>query len=281
MIVYCVNAFTKDGSGGNGAGVVLLESPLSDGVKTQIAKTMGYSETAFVSTSTVADFKLEYFTPEGEVPLCGHATIGTFVVLNSLKKIKKPINTIQTKAGVLEVTVDGDGTVFMEQTLPEYGVVLEKTMVESCFQPLELAKAYPVQLVSTGLMDILMPVDGAAALATMTPDFPAITALSKAENCVGIHGFALVNQPELTAICRNFAPLYGIDEEAATGTSNCALACYLFRYGLVQNDYVFEQGYNLGSVSRICVRLDYTGETITKVSVGGSGKLLEKVTINI
>ena len=43
-----------------------------------IAKQLGYAETAFISESEIADYKIEYFTPKEEVDLCGHATIGSF-----------------------------------------------------------------------------------------------------------------------------------------------------------------------------------------------------------
>ena len=77
MDVYVASAFSKDNRGGNKAGVVLQQARLNEAEKTEIALLMGYSETAFVANSELADFKLEYFTSVGEVPLCGHATIGT------------------------------------------------------------------------------------------------------------------------------------------------------------------------------------------------------------
>ena len=52
-----------------------------------IAKDLGYSETAFLMESDVADFKIRRFTPTEEVPLCGHATIATFSILNSLGRL--------------------------------------------------------------------------------------------------------------------------------------------------------------------------------------------------
>ncbi|MBE7725257.1 MAG: PhzF family phenazine biosynthesis protein [Enterocloster citroniae] len=64
---------------------------------------------------------------------------------------------------------------------------------------------------------------------------------------------------------------YGIKEESATGTSNCALACYLYRYGLKQPGYVFEQGRNLNSISRIYVRVEGGDDAVSGVSVGGYG----------
>ena len=94
MKVYVVSAFCMNGS--------------------------GYSETVFLSDSGKADFKLEYFTPKGEVPLCGHATIASFIVLRELGRLKKSEYTIETAAGLLKVWIDGDGLVFMEQNSPSF-----------------------------------------------------------------------------------------------------------------------------------------------------------------
>ena len=86
-----------------------------------------------------------------------------------------------------------------------------------------------------------------------------------------LEGLSLAKEMGLTAICRNFAPLYGIDEESATGTSNCALACYLYQYGLRQSRYVFEQGHNLNSISRIYVHVEGDSHAVSGVRVGGYG----------
>ena len=62
MDVYVANAFSKDNKGGNKAGVVLQQACLNEAEKTKTAFLLGYSETAFVFDSELADFKLEYFT---------------------------------------------------------------------------------------------------------------------------------------------------------------------------------------------------------------------------
>ena len=92
--VYVVSAFSKENKGGNKAGVVLNRAELSVSQKMGIAKELGYSETAFVTNSAVADYKIEYFTPTDEVPLCGHATIATFALLYHLQMLKKIVKTI-------------------------------------------------------------------------------------------------------------------------------------------------------------------------------------------
>ena len=79
--VYVASAFCKDKKGGNKAGVVFDDNILSDDDKKNIAKQLGYAETAFISKSDKADYCIRYFTPAEEVPLCGHATIASFGVL--------------------------------------------------------------------------------------------------------------------------------------------------------------------------------------------------------
>lgn len=279
VTIYIVSAFSKNGTGGNRAGVVLNSHHLSRQKKQRIAAELGYSETAFVSESECADFKLEYFTPSDEVPLCGHATIGTFVVLKSLHRLEKSVYTIETKSGILEVRIDENGLIFMEQNAPEFYQILTAKELEGCFLvgSKELySVTMPIQIVSTGLKDILLPMSDVETLEKMIPDFEMISKVSKEKKCVGIHAFSIVKDSEVTAVCRNFAPLYGITEESATGTSCCALACYLYQYGVKQNQYIFEQGRNLNSVSEIYVNIEQKDGIITGVYVGGDGYLVEK-----
>ena len=108
-----------------------------------------------------------------------------------------------------------------------------------------------------------------------------IANLSREKNAVGVHAFTLTTESGVTAICRNFAPLYGIDEESATGTASCALACYLFKYHRQQPQYIFEQGHNMGAISRIVVNLSYHGNVIDSVFVGGYGYLLGKKSLPV
>ena len=270
--VYVASAFSKDDMGGNRAGVVLAGPDLNEAEKTGIAYQLGYPETAFVSESGRADLKLEYFTPTGEVPLCGHATVGTFVVLRHLHMLDKPCYTIETKSGILRVTAGEDGLILMEQNAPRFYETLDKADLQRCLCPDIIADDMPVQIVSTGLKDILVPISSPAALGYMIPDFAEVSRLSREKDCVGVHAFSLMKEAgELTAVCRNFAPLYGINEESATGTSNCALACYLYQYGLRQSRYVFEQGHNLNSISRIYVHVEGDSHAVSGVRVGGYG----------
>jgi len=244
--VYEVHAFTNDGCGGNAAGVVIQPevSSLTEAQMLDISARMGFSETAFVMKSDQADYKVRFFTPTDEVDLCGHATIGTFWLLEHLGHLKGRGELVQeTKAGLLKIRTTSD-EILMEQATPEFGQILEP---DEIFWSLGLseddqAAGLPVQIVSTGLKDILVPVSNIEALRRIRPDIEDIRKISEVYGVTGYHCFALEAEHDLvpetghqrvTAWCRNFAPLFGIDEESATGTSNGALAAYLSGYGAV------------------------------------------------
>ena len=276
MDVYVASAFSKNDSGGNKAGVVIDGAYLTAVQKLKIAKELGYSETAFVLNSSAADYKLEYYTPTDEVPLCGHATIAAFYILKLLNMLEKQDYKIETKAGILRIHVKENGMIFMEQNLPEYFEVLKLDVFSGCLEYQFIDSSLPIQIVSTGLKDIMLPIDTMEHLVDLAPNFELMTDLSMEKDVVGVHAFTLTKDSNVTAICRNFAPRFGIDEESATGTSNCALACYLFKYYEKKTQYVFEQGHNLGEVSRIEVNIEYHDDVIDSVFVGGYGRLVCK-----
>ena len=87
MEAYVMDAFSTRLFGGNQAGVVLPDRPLTDAEMQQIAAEFKHSETAFVTRSPDGSVTLRYFTPAGEVELCGHATIASFALLCALGRI--------------------------------------------------------------------------------------------------------------------------------------------------------------------------------------------------
>ena len=182
-------------------------------------------------------------------------------------------NTGVTVAPPDNIRIEKDGMIFMEQNHPTYFETLKPEIFAECFENRFIDTALPIQIVSTGLKDVMLPVISKDHLEKLNPQFINMANLCRKLDVVGIHAFALTNNADTTAICRNFAPLYGINEESATGTSNCALACYLFKHYKQQSQYVFEQGFNLGSASRLIVNITQHDSTIDTVSVGGYGYL--------
>lgn len=277
--VYIASAFTKDNLGGNKAGVVFMDTKLTSKQKMSIARELGFAETAFVTSSSSADYKLEYFTPKEEVDLCGHATIATFTTLDYLGNLTKDTYRIETNSGILDITIH-ESTILMQQNTPIFDVSLVPESISNSFDLALLEGAYPIQIVSTGLRDIMVPIKSFAALSQLTADFQEIENISATYNVIGMHLFAIEGN---RIICRNFAPLYDINEEAATGTSNAALASYLYNHDILrQNDYIFEQGYELNAPSEIKVHLTTDAKhQITRVQVGGTGNFTELRTLTV
>lgn len=271
--LYQVTAFPKSKQGGNKAGVVIDADWMNEFDMQQVAFRVGFSETAFVLKSDVADFKLRFFTPTNEVDLCGHATIATFNLLRDLGHITVGKYTQETKAGILDIDVC-ESDVFMEQNNPKYFEFVDPKEVEQCFDEDNfVASGLPVRVLSTGVKEIFLPVKSVDLLHSLTPNFTNIIALSKEYGVIGIHAFALAE--DCDAYSRNFAPIVGINEESATGTSNGALGCYLNNYVTTdKTDFVLRQGYSMGMPSEIICTIKKDNDSIVQVLVGGTAVML-------
>ncbi len=279
MKLYIVDAFTDTLFSGNQAGVALL-APGEDFPPAvfmrQVAAELKHSETAFVKTLTHDTFQIRYFTPVEEVDLCGHATIASFTVLHQEKLITEGSHTAVTLAGKLHITVSQE-VIWMDMTEPrelrnfseEESVALYQAYgLDLSHQP----KGLTPKIITTGLSDILLPVNCYDVLVEANQRTVPVTRLSSAYEAVGFHLFYVSPEDNVTAHCRNFAPLYGIDEESATGTANGALTYYLYQYGLIRpkEENTFIQGESMGKPSVIKSRLTLENNKVL-IRIGGTG----------
>ncbi len=282
---YC-KSFCEGANGGNLAGIVLDADDLTKQEMQKIATLLGFSETAFILKSHHKDydFKTLFFTPNQQIDICGHAIIAAYTLMRNFDMVEKRTYSHLTEAGRFELEINE--MVFAEVQLPEFYSVIEdiKEITESLgIKEDDLMEGLPVQIVSTGLKDLFIPVKNMEKLFSIKADDEKIKEISEKYDVVGYHVFTLdTKQKESTAHCRNFAPLYGINEESATGTSNSALACYLHHYDALEKTsdrtLSFEQGYVMNEPSKIYVKLDIKNHEIKKVKVGGCvGDVKEKI----
>ena len=276
MKFYIVDAFTDEPFGGNTAGVVLLNGDFpSDELMQQVAAELRYSETAFVQQQDYDEFTVRYFTPVGEVDLCGHATIATFSLLNQLGMVNDQVPVVNhTLAGDLKVKFGCH--VMMQMAAPrvlEVPLDIDRLHRIMAGEKPQHWPEMPIEVVSTGLPDIMMPMASVDALNAMRPDMAALAAYSIELDVVGVHAFAL-SDDGYTAHVRNFGPRYDIPEESATGTANAALTHYLQRRGLVKrgDDCRFLQGETMGRPSVVATTVDPNGV----IWVGGSSCIVAK-----
>lgn len=288
--VRIVNAFVDGERGGNPAGVVLQADALDARYKQAIAAQVGLSETAFVSGSSRAAFKLEFFTPTRQIAHCGHATVATFSLLRQLGMVGEGWSSKETIDGNRDILLQDD-MAFMEQRAPDYleladdPALLAEVLATLGSDPAHLLPGVWPARVSTGGAFVIVPLVDEAQVHALHPDQAALAQLSERLDLIGFYAFSRqTRQPGRAAGARMFAPRYGIDEESATGMAAGPLACFLHdRLQLPGTRLLIEQGYLMQppSPSVITVELQLAGGRIERLLAGGKARVMHELTLTL
>jgi trans-2,3-dihydro-3-hydroxyanthranilate isomerase len=308
---FQVDVFTDKPFGGNPLAVF----PEAEGLTTQemqaLAREMNLSETTFVlpPEAPEADFKVRIFTPAAELPFAGHPVVGTHWVLAHLGRVhvREPLTQVRFELGVGVLPADlhaKDGQVervVMTQDRPRFHAVLED--LTDLTEGLSLdtgairETGLPVQVVSTGVPQMMVPVRSLADVQGLASDRLNVAALNRACRAVGtecVMVFTLeTEQADATVHVRLFAPLLGVPEDPATGSANGALGAYLVHHASGGTSalrravpvtepttfIVSEQGAEISRPSTLYVEVDSTGAEVTAVRVGGQVVLVVEGTV--
>ena len=285
LAVYVVDAFVKDGQGGNPAGVVLGADLLSEADMQSIAASIGVSETAFVSRSRTEGARLDFFTPNRRIAHCGHATIAAFSLMVSSGLIGNGMTSKETVDGPRPIRVI-DSQIYMGQLAPRYrpaadwakdGVEFSAVLDALGLQVEQLDPRFAPQVVDTGNRFLLIGLVDRSALASVVPDLAAIARISDALDLIGFYPFTTdtTNSAE-HASARMFGPRFAIEEESATGMAAGPLACVLYDFLNYRNPrIVIEQGAFMRPArpSRIEVELQLEEGRIAALMAGGRAKV--------
>ena len=291
LAFYQADVFTDVVFGGNPVAVFPQAPDLSNGEFQQIAREMNLSETVFVRppTQSGARFKLRIFTPTHEIPFAGHPVLGTCHVLGTLRHfpIQEPITRIQYECNigvfsaelyVLRGVID---RVVMSQPIPQFIDLVEN--VEDLF---DIARAlglnrtdianspFPVEVVSTGLPVMIVPVRTLTAVKSIVTDHAAIAEICGRFGANGMMVFSTMTVEQWSTVhTRMFADPIGVGEDPATGSASGALGAYLVKNGVVEvgptTEIVAEQGYEIDRPSRILIHVFSDDDMIQSVKVGG------------
>ncbi len=287
-----VDVFTDQPFGGNPLAVFPEAEGLAPEEMQQLAREMNLSETTFVLPPQAegADFRVRIFTPAAELPFAGHPVVGTHWILAHLGQValKEPVTRVHFELGVGVLPADlyvAGGQVeriVMTQGRPTFHAVLEDLaeLAEGLGLPPGAISGtgYPVQVVSTGVPQMMVPVRSLAQVQALDASRLNVTALNRVcrtagTECVMVFTFE-TESPNSTVHVRMFAPLLGVPEDPATGSASGALGAYLVHHRAVPvteptTRILIEQGAELGRPSTLYVEVDSQGEEITAVRVGG------------
>ncbi|HVQ44254.1 MAG TPA: PhzF family phenazine biosynthesis protein [Candidatus Saccharimonadia bacterium] len=251
-----VKSFTQDQAAGNPAGIVLDADKLTDQQMQHIATELGFAETMFVLPSSKADFRLRFFAPNHEVDLCGHGTIASFHVLLEQGRLDLDGHeakdfTQETRAGLLGVTVHGDGRVVMTQNNPTFTEIEEDKANIARLLGIaqnDISSESPIQIVSTGTPKLLIPLRTLPSLRSVKPELKGIKDYCRTTPARGFYPFTTESPIAGTDFfARQFNPLADENEDPVTGVAAGALGCYAKKYHVYDKPtFVVAQGYDLG-----------------------------------
>ena len=258
--LYQIDAFTETPFEGNSAAVMFSDNFTTEKMQ-KIAREMNLAETAFLSPSVNADYKLQWFTPAVEVQLCGHATIASLHFLKENKLIKE--NTVirfETKSGILNCGIK-DGFYFME--IPVFGMEVFSGSKKEITDALGVERSAVVDDTPFILMEngnLYLRVDGLKTLKGLNPDFKALKQLTEDKHefeGVVVYTLETIDKTSF-AFSRYFVPYYGIDEDPVTGSTNGPMLLVFRKLGFIKNDsdeisLLFEQGDFMGRRGRVKV----------------------------
>lgn len=210
--LFQVDAFTTRRFGGNPAAVLLLDRFPEDAVMQAIAAENNLAETAFLCPEG-DDYRLRWFTPRVEVPLCGHATLASAAVVMERLEPGRTRVVFHSASGLLTVT----------RAEPGYLMDFPARMSERVDVPPGMAEALgivPVE-VRVNEFNYLARLDSAQAVRTLAPDMAAIARMDRSGVIVTAPGDG---RHDFTS--RYFAPAKGVPEDPVTGGAHCMLAPY-------------------------------------------------------
>jgi PhzF family phenazine biosynthesis protein len=218
--IFVVDAFAEKLFGGNPAAVCPLEEWLPDATLQAIAAENNLSETAFFvpTAEPGADFRLRWFTPKVEVPLCGHATLAAGHVLLNTLGIGRNRVVFLTQSGLLTVERAGEALRMDFPALPPQSL---KTVPRELSAGLKLK---PEAWLTTEV-NYLAVYASAQSVADLEPDLAELAQLTGK----GVIATAPGKDHGVDFVSRYFTPARGVAEDPVTGSAHCVLVPYWAR----------------------------------------------------
>jgi trans-2,3-dihydro-3-hydroxyanthranilate isomerase len=275
-----VDVFTDRPLAGNQLAVVLDAGDLDAAAMQAVAREFNFSETTFVGPSAAdgCDWRVRIFTPTEELPMAGHPTVGTAVVLESMGGAAER-TVFELGVGPTPVRVR-PGWAEMDQRQPTFGPEHPAPAALAAalsISPDDLAGA--PQSVGTGLQHLLVPVRSLDVVRRLRPRMDLWDEVVAGLDRQAVYTFALEGErPGSDAHCRMFAPHLGTPEDPATGSAAGPLACYIAERAAPGPDgprqFRFEQGFEMGRESLLDASVDVAGGRVTAVRVGGAARIV-------
>lgn len=286
--LYQIDSFTKEKLLGNPAGVITNANGLTELEMQRIARELNNSETAFIlpPTDETHDVQVRFFTPQNEVPICGHATIAAHYA----RAVENKFDTVRvyqkTGAGILPVDVirdRNDYKIVMTQGKITFGDRISGEPFEMLLMALgisvnDLRTECPICIASTGHSKVMIGIHDINLLHRLSPNMELLTKVSRMIGCNGFYVFTLHHDEEVLVHGRMFAPAIGINEDPVTGNANGPLGAYLVHFGLSENNndtfcFTAIQGEAIHRTGKVEVQVEIVDNEPVEVKIIGNATI--------
>ena len=275
MTIDRVSAFSYNNQGGNPAGVAVCATLPSEETMLAIAKDVGYSETAFLEKQDNG-WRIRYFSPETEIPFCGHATIASTAVLG--ERFGEGDYVLHLNNDKLNVNVFKNGNnnyVASLQSPQTYCETVSSHYINQVLDTFELSiddinPDFPTLFAYAGAKHIILVLDSRSKLQSMKYNFERLKTVLAEQEVTTVN--LLWKENDRLFHSRNPFPMGGIYEDAATGAAAAAFAGYLRELGHKESAFEILQGFDMGSPSQLFV--EYTPTLGASIKVSGQTRYL-------
>jgi PhzF family phenazine biosynthesis protein len=275
-------AFTSTPAGGNPAGVVLDATGMDEAGMLALAARLAYSESAFLwPRDQDGHYDVRYFSPEAEVPFCGHATIASGVALAEHTGATGTL-VLHTAGGEVPVDTEADGDGRTVATLTSVAPYVEEpdpalvvgALEHLRWDPGALDAELPPLVAYAGARHLILPCRSRERLADLDYDFDALKRLMLEHDLITVD--LIWREDPRTFHARNPFPVGGVVEDPATGAAAAAFGAYLRELGAVTPpvDLTIHQGQDMGRPSTLRVHVD-TDER-PEIRVSGTAVVIEQ-----
>ena len=284
--LYTLDVFTSKPFNGNPLAVITDGDGLSQSAMQAIAREMNLSETVFVQrpTNNRALARLRIFTTTHELPLAGHPVIGTWFLLTELGVVPASEGQVhvlqQTGAGILPVEFTFHSgrpkLVTMTQKAARFARVrINRAALAGALglKPGDLASDLPLEFVSTGIFNLMVPLRNRTVLPRIHMNMRALAQLISRH---GVMAYCFALGGRGAAFARGMLP-WGLVEDAATGSAGGSLGAYLVSHERLSagEPFVITQGVEMGRPSKIHVEINAArGLLVPRVS-GSAVRIIE------
>lgn len=285
LTFFIADVFAERKYAGNQLAVVLGAGGLSDDEMRAITREFGFSETTFVLSWEIGDepdggYPVRIFTPGGEVPFAGHPTLGTAAVIRR-EILDHPVGHVALSLAAGQIPVTFGNVLWMRQLPPSFGDPLDPSRAAPAIglEVGDLDERHPVQVVSTGLPAIIIPLKNLDALKRCRPDRERYHELAETTGSANLYAFCPEpHEAGNDLAARMFADDLGVPEDPATGSAAGCLAAYLAEHRYLGDGPVnirLEQGYEISRPSLLYLRAERSSNGTT-VHVGGKVQMVAR-----